>query len=157
MADDFSSKIKEDPVFRYKRNRTNQKSKLKDDAHTYGMVRTMSSKGCSKREAAAILQVTPHVLLRWLKANPEAQQAWDEGRELGRYQLRQILWDQAKDSPQAAQFLAKQEEWLGYNDGKQDTTITISVSSEERIKQIEELQQKVLPSRVIDAEVIPEE
>lgn len=142
--DDLIKPLTQDPVFRYKRNKTNQKSKIPSDARHFGMVRTMAARGCSKSEMAAILQTSLNSLNRWLRANPEAQEALDEGRELGRYQLRQILWDQAKQSPQAAQFLAKQKEWLDYSD-RQETNIQVTVSNEERIKQIQELQEKVVP------------
>lgn len=150
---DLTKGLIEDPVFRYKRNKTNQQSTLPADARHFGMVRTMAARGCSKVEMAAILQCSRQALGRWLAANPEAQEAFDEGRELGRYQLRQILWKQAEQSPQAAQFLAKQKEWLDYSDGRQDTNINVSLTVEEKIKQIEELQGKMLPAAdVIDVE-----
>ena len=52
-------------------------------------------------------------LQKFFRANPEAREAWGEGKELGRAQLRMLLWQQAVDNPAQARFLAKPKLGLG--------------------------------------------
>ena len=102
---------------------------------------------CTQKEAAAILQVHVDTLQKFFRANPEAREAWGEGKEIGRAQLRMLLWQQAVDNPAQARFLAKQKTWLGYEDKPTSvkTDVTLQDRSEaERRARILELQEKVL-------------
>lgn len=102
---------------------------------------------CTQKEAAAILQVHVDTLQKFFRAYPEAREAWGEGKEIGRAQLRFLLWDQAKQDPAQARFLAKQKCWLGYQDNPGTAKIDITVQEltrEECLARIMELQAKVL-------------
>ena len=92
------------PAFRYKQPR---QPKLQPTEQTFGTLRSLASRMCTQKEAAAILQVHVDTLQRFFRAYPEAREAWGEGKEIGRAQLRFLLWDQAKQDPAQARFLAK--------------------------------------------------
>ena len=98
------------PAFRYKQPR---QPKLQPTEQTFGTLRSLASRMCTQKEAAAILQVHVDTLQKFFRANPEAREAWGEGKELGRAQLRMLLWQQAVDNPAQARFLAKQKLGLG--------------------------------------------
>ena len=102
---------------------------------------------CTQKEAAAILQVHVDTLQKFFRAYPEAREAWYQGKDLGRVQLRQLLWEQAKKDPAQARFLAKQRAWLGYQDNPGTTKVDVTVqdlTEAERIARIMELQEKAL-------------
>ena len=132
------------PAFRYKQPR---RRKLEPTEQTFGTLRSLASRMCTQKEAAAILQVHVDTLQKFFRAYPEAREAWGEGKELGRAQLRMLLWQQAVDNPAQARFLAKQKTWLGYEDKPTSvkTDVTLQDRSEaERRARILELQEKVL-------------
>lgn len=132
------------PVFRYKQPR---RRKLEPTEQTFGTLRSLASRMCTQKEAAAILQVHVDTLQKFFRAYPEAREAWGEGKEIGRAQLRFLLWDQAKQDPAQARFLAKQKCWLGYQDNPGTAKIDITVQEltrEECLARIMELQAKVL-------------
>jgi len=99
------------PTFRYKQPR---QPKLQPTEQTFGTLRSLASRMCTQKEAATILQEHVDTLQKFFRANPEAREAWGEGKEIGRAQLRMLLWKQAVDNPAQARFLAKQKAWLGY-------------------------------------------
>ncbi len=111
---------------------------------------------CTQKEAAAILQVHVDTLQKLFRANPEAREAWYQGKDLGRVQLRQLLWEQAKQDPAQARFLAKQKSWLGYQDNPAPAKVDVTVQDRtkaDRFARIRELQAKVLkPKTPVDAE-----
>ncbi len=99
------------PAFRYKQPR---RRKLEPTEQTFGTLRSLASRMCTQKEAAAILQVHVDTLQKFFRAYPEAREAWGEGKEIGRAQLRMLLWQQAVDNPAQARFLAKPKNlaWL---------------------------------------------
>jgi len=111
---------------------------------------------CTQKEAAAILQVHVDTLQKFFRANPEAREVWGEGKEIGRAQLRMLLWQQAVENPAQARFLAKQKAWLGYQDKSTAVKFDVTVkdcSAVERRARILELQEKVLKTpAVVDTE-----
>ena len=112
---------------------------------------------CTQKEAAAILQVHVDTLQKFFRANPEAREARGEGKEIGRAQMRMLLWQQAVDNPAQARFLAKQKTWLGYEDkptsAKVDNTVQDRPEAE-RLARILELQEKLLKTTaVVDSEM----
>ena len=132
------------PAFRYKQPR---RRKLEPTEQTFGALRSLASRMCTQKEAAAILQVHVDTLQRFFRAYPEAREAWCQGKDLGRAQLRFLLWDQAKQDPAQARFLAKQKSWLGYQDTPAPAEVDVTVqelTKEERLARITELQEKVL-------------
>ena len=132
------------PEFRYKQPR---RRKLEPTEQTFGTLRSLASRMCTQKEAAAILQVHPDTLQKFFRAYPEAREAWYQGKDLGRVQLRQLLWEQAKQDPAQARFLAKQKSWLGYQDTPAPAEVDVTVqelTKEERLARIMELQEKVL-------------
>ena len=132
------------PAFRYKQPR---QPKLQPTEQTFGTLRSLASRMCTQKEAAAILQVHVDTLQRFFRAYPEAREAWGEGKEIGRAQLRFLLWDQAKQDPGQARFLAKQKTWLGYRDNPAPAKVDVTVQDRphaERLARIMELQEKVL-------------
>ena len=59
----------------------------------------------------AEIQCTQKELLgSFLAENPDAREAWQRGKSLGRVSLRRLLWRQARLTPAQARFLAKS--WL---------------------------------------------
>ena len=141
------------PAFRYKQPR---RRKLEPTEQTFGTLRSLASRMCTQKEAAAILQVHVDTLQRFFRAYPEAREAWGEGKEIGRAQLRFLLWEQAKQNPAQARFLARQKTWLGYQDNPGPAKVDVTVqelTKEERLARIMELQAKVLKATTpIDAE-----
>ena len=132
------------PAFRYKQPR---QPKLQPTEQTFGTLRSLASRMCTQKEAAAILQVHVDTLQRFFRAYPEAREAWGEGKEIGRAQLRFLLWDQAKQDPGQARFLAKQKTWLGYRDNPAPAKVDVTVQDRphaKRLARIMELQEKVL-------------
>jgi hypothetical protein len=97
--------------------------------------------------SSAILQVHVDTLQKFFRAHPEAREAWGEGKEIGRAQLRMLLWQQAVEDPAQARFLAKRKTWLGYQDKAATAKVDVTVperSEAERLARIQELQKKVL-------------
>ena len=94
----------------------------------------------TQKEAATALGVSPRLLVQFLAEHPEAREAWDRGRALGRFSLRRLLWKQAKRDPAQARFLGKH--WLKM-DGKPPHRATASdpsmESPEENMTRIHEL------------------
>ena len=132
------------PAFRYKQPR---RRKLEPTEQTLEILRSLASRMCTQKEAAAILQVHVDTLQRFFRAFPEAREAWCRGKDLGRAQLRFLLWDQAKQDPAQARFLAKQKTWLGYQDNPAPAKVDVTVqklTKEERLARIMELQEKAL-------------
>ena len=132
------------PAFRYKQPR---RRKLEPTEQTFGTIRSLAGRMCTQKEAAAILQVHQDTPQRFYRAYPEAKEAWVAGKEIGRAQLRMLLWDQAKQDPAQARFLAKQKTWLGYQDNPAPAKVDVTVQElpkEERLARIMELQEKVL-------------
>ena len=132
------------PAFRYKQPR---RRKLEPTEQTFGTLRSLASRMCTQKEAAAILQVHVDTLQKFFRAYPEAKEAWVAGKEIGRAQLRMPLCDQAKEDPVQARFLAKQKCWLGYQDKPGTAKVDVRVQDRpraERLARIMELQEKVL-------------
>ena len=74
---------------------------------------------CTQREAARVLGVSPRLLGQFLAEHPDAREAWQRGKSLGRVSLRRLLWRQAQVDPAQARFLAKS--WLDDGDDQEDT------------------------------------
>ena len=132
------------PAFRYKQPR---QPKLQPTEKTFGTLRSLASRMCKQKETAAILQVHVDTLQKFFRAFPEAREAWGVGKEIGRAQLRMLLWQQAVDNPAQARFLAKQRCWLGYRDNPAPAEVDVTVQDRteaERVAKIQELQKKVL-------------
>ena len=132
------------PAFRYKQP---HRRKLEPTEQTFGTLRSLASRMCTQKEAAAILQVHVDTLQKFFRVYPEAREAWGQGKEIGRAQLRMLLWDQAKQDPAQARFLAKQKTWLGYRDNPAPAKVDVTVQDlpqADRFARIQELQEKVL-------------
>jgi len=142
------------PAFRYKQPR---RRKLEPTEQTFGTLRSLASRMCTQKEVAAILQVHVDTLQKFFRAYPEAREAWGEGKEIGRAQLRFLLWDQAKQDPAQARFLAKQKTWLGYRDNPAPAKVDVTVQDRtqaDRFARIMELQEKLLKTTaVVDSEM----
>jgi len=94
--------------------------------------------------AARVLCVSHRLLVQFLADHPEAREAWQRGKGLGRVSLRRLLWKQAQADPAQARFLAKH--WLGMNGGQSqqnENDKAVVLTGGERIKLILELQAKV--------------
>ena len=127
------------PAFRYKQPR---RRKLEPTEQTFGTLRSLAGRMCTQKEAAAILQVHVDTLQKFFRAYPEAREAWGEGKEIGRAQLRMLLWQQAVENPAQARFLAKQKAWLGYQDNPSTAQVDVTAqehSKAERLARIMEL------------------
>lgn len=143
------------PKIRYKKgyNNLTSKAKIVNDERTRKQLEQLAKRMCTKREVAAIMGINERTLWLFFKNHPDAAEAWERGKELGRSDLREMLWTHAKEHPQTAQFLAKQKEWLDYSDGRREQEISVNVSSEtseERIRRIKELQQKVIEGTAVE-------
>ena len=97
---------------------------------------------CTQKEAARVLGVSPRLLGQFLAEHPDAREAWQRGKSLGRVSLRRLLWRQAQVDPAQARFLAKN--WLHDGDDQEDTSNNPAVlTDEERKARILELLAKV--------------
>lgn len=146
MAEDSAPKIK----YKKGRGRVGRNPILEDSAQTRKTLKGLAERMCTQTEAASIMGVSTSTLSEMFKRHPDMRAMWDQGRDKARKELREMLWTHAKEHPQTAQFLAKQKEWLDYSDGRREQEVTVNVSSvpsEERFKQIEALQNKVLELR----------
>ena len=134
------------PKIKYKKNRTNQKPLLENTDRVRHQLKELAKRMCSMKEASAILGISDTTLYDFFKRHPDAKDAWLQGKEIGRHDLREMLWAHAKENPNTAQFLAKQREWLDYGDNKtQDINVNINaIPHEERMSRIKELQAKVI-------------
>ena len=97
---------------------------------------------CTQKEAARVLGVSPRLLGQFLAEHPDAREAWQRGKSLGRVSLRRLLWRQAQVDPAQARFLAKN--WLDDGDDQEATCNNPAVlTDEERKARILELLAKV--------------
>lgn len=140
-------------VFKYK----GRKRLLEPTDQTFGQIRALAARMMTQEEIAAILQTSLSNLKIFFREHPESKEAWEEGKEIGRARLRALLWEQAKEDPAQARFLAKQQDWLGYDEKSGSGNLTVNINSipkEERIKRVQELQSKLIDKGAEDLEVI---
>lgn len=122
-----------------------RKPKLILDEKTLNQITALAQIMCTQKEAAAVLGVAPSTFEHFLTLNPEARDAWYDGKGQGRASLRRILWKQAQEDPSQARFLAKDRRWLAVEDKSVDVNVTITkqIAPEEIDKRINELAQKL--------------
>ncbi len=61
----------------------------------------------TQNEAAALLGVAPATFKRFLANNPEASEAWQDGRQLHKASVRRLVWRHAQSDASTARALAK--------------------------------------------------
>lgn len=130
-----------------------RRPKLLADELTFAMIRSLAMIRCTQSEAAAVLQVKRDTLVMFMARYPEARAAWEDGLENARANLRRLLWKHAESDPAQARFLAKQKDWLDYDEGKGRQTVDVTVTSiarDERVRRVQELQAKVIGSKPVE-------
>ena len=95
------------PFFKYKPRR----AKLDLDDTINGkplldLITQIASYRHTKGEAAALLGVGYSTFNRFLDENPEAKEAWKDGRQICKASVRRLLFVHAKSDPSTARYLA---------------------------------------------------
>lgn len=81
----------------------------KRKAIDYDIVRKLASIGCTDREIAAVVELTPEHFCRRQKKDPHLRPAIEAGRETGKASLRRMQWEKAKSgNPALLIWLGKQ-------------------------------------------------
>lgn len=70
------------------------------------MITQIASYRHSRKEAAALLGVGYSTFRRFLDENPEAREAWQDGRQVCKASVRRLLFMHAKHDPSTARYLA---------------------------------------------------
>jgi hypothetical protein len=85
-----------------------RKTKLQADERTLSILQGLARIQCTQKEGAAVLGVHEGTFSAFLKANEQARDAWELGREAGKVSLRRMQWAAAEKSPQMLIWLGKQ-------------------------------------------------
>jgi hypothetical protein len=83
-------------------------TKLKDDDATLERIKLLAKIQCILDEAAAVLKVCPKTFDNYLRFNKKAREAWENGREEGKIELRRLQWRSAERSVVMQIWLGKQ-------------------------------------------------
>jgi hypothetical protein len=89
-------------------------TKLKDDEATLERVTALAKMQCILDEAASVLNVCPKTFDNYLRHYKKAREAWNNGREEGKIELRRLQWRSAEHSVAMQIWLGKQ--YLGQRD-----------------------------------------
>jgi len=118
---------------------------LEPDEHTLSQIKALRANQLTKKEAAAVMGVADSTFRSFLKDYPEAEEAWEQGKHLGRAALRRRVYQTAlAGEPSMLRFVAKN--WLGMDaEEKQQVSIDDKrpASRAEAIQRIQELMQKL--------------
>ena len=127
--------------FRYKR-----KTLLELDEQTLSQIAALAQLQCTQPEAAAVMGCSRATFENFMRAHPEAREAWEDGRKQGRASLRRLLWKQAQTDEAQARFLAKDKRWLNMEDKsvEMNVNVTQTLTVDERKNRVLELQARVI-------------
>lgn len=84
------------------------------DDKTIALLRNLAKIQCTKKEAAAVLEVSEPTFHAFIKQNEKAFEAWEYGAENGRASLRRTQFQMAEKNAAMAIWLGKQ--YLGQKD-----------------------------------------
>jgi len=145
MPSDATPKKEDKPAFRYK-----TRSKLLElNERTLDQITNIAAHDHTQTEAAALLGCSLPTFTNFLMAHPEAREAWQDGRRMGRATFRKLGFTHAKHDPSTWRFMAKQRRLrLGYEDKPETpvagaTNVNINISVEEAKQRIQELTGKI--------------
>ena len=88
--------------------------KILPDEETFSQIRELGALFCTIAEAGAVMGVNRDTLSDFLHRYEPAMEAWEQGKEIGKVELRRMQFEQAKTSPAMAIWLGKQ--YLGQKD-----------------------------------------
>src|SRR5262245_29011906 len=66
------------------------------------MLQQLASIGCTKEEAASVLGCGKRTLLDHMRDEPELQEAWERGQDMGKVSLRRLQWRHANGAGSSA-------------------------------------------------------
>lgn len=115
------------------------------DPDTLRRVMALGALQCTQEEAAAALGVGVSTFKRFIQ-NEAVRSAWDRGAANGKVSVKRKQFEMAHKIPQMSIWWGKQH--LGQSDKSETTTTTVSVTPEERVKRIAELQKHVAPPQL---------
>lgn len=95
-------------AFRYKPRR--QKLQIDDEINGIAIldfITALAAYRHTQEEAAALLGVAASTFKNFIADNPEAKDAWHDGRQINKASVRRLLYMHAKGDPSTARFLAK--------------------------------------------------
>lgn len=95
---------------------------LRNDVDTINMIEELANIQCTQAEAAAVLRVSNATFSNFLNKYPEAKEAWVNGRQRGKTDLRRLQYKQSQKSVPMSIHLGKQ--YLGQSE-KLDSTNTL--------------------------------
>ncbi len=110
--------MQEKPLLPAKRGRGKPRKDIPPDA--LEVIRQAAATGASKRGVALVLGCAPSTFQKWLEENDDLREAFEDGREVERQTLHNVLYNaaiggQGKDSLIASMFLLKARH--GYIEG----------------------------------------
>lgn len=103
-------------------NKGGRPPKLQPDAKTITVLEGMGRIQCTTKEASCVLRVAETTFLRFLTEHPEAREAFEMGKGMGRQSLRRTQFKLAEKNAAMAIFLGKN--YLDQAD-KQDITALV--------------------------------
>lgn len=95
---------------------TGRQRELEADALTFGQLFMIAAAQHTKEEAAAMMGVGYSTLVKFFEANPQASEAWEDGKQNGRASLRRTQFNHALSSVPMAIHLGKI--YLGQNEAE---------------------------------------
>lgn len=94
--------------------RTGPPPKLKADQTTLAQLAGLGSIQATEREVQAVFRVTQPTLTKFFRDNPEAREAYEDGKGQGKMSLRRRQWAMSEKNVAMQIWLGKQ--WLGQSD-----------------------------------------
>lgn len=116
------------PLAPKKMGRPKGTTKIQPTEETFKQLRGLGQIQCTTREGAAFFSVSEPTFLKFLADNPEAREAFEEGKGKGCISLRRHQWRMAEKNPTMAIWLGKNH--LGQTDRLEmgaDLSATITV------------------------------
>lgn len=116
------------PLAPKKMGRPKGTTKIQPTEETFKQLRGLGQIQCTTKEGAAFFSVSEPTFIKFLNDNPEAREAFDEGKGKGCISLRRHQWRMAEKNPTMAIWLGKNH--LGQTDRLEmdaDLSATITV------------------------------
>jgi hypothetical protein len=126
---------------------------LNPDERTLRQIKSLGGLQCTIEEAAASLGVSRRTLYVFFEKYPEAHEAWHAGRELGRVSVRRAQYKMAQTNPTMNIWWSKNN--MGQTDKVETTQTIVTITPEERLARIRELQGKLIQGEVVDLDAVP--
>ena len=125
------------PLAPKKMGRPKGTTKIQLTEETLKQLRGLGQIQCTTKEGAAFFSVSEPTFLKFLADNPEAREAFEEGKGKGCISLRRHQWRMAEKNPTMAIWLGKNH--LGQTDRLEQTVEhsgKVAISHEEALDQL---------------------